>query len=83
MHVYNLGFSQCFTDKSCTGDTVPAATERECCVDTNEGLAFADGGACTACIGNYQCLYRYLIFFFFFFFFFFQITDYKDTRKTN
>ena len=51
------GFSQCFTDKTCTGDTVPAATERECCVDTNEGLAFADGGACTVCIGNPVFLY--------------------------
>ena len=46
------GFSQCFTDTSCTGDTIPAATERECCVETNEGLAFFDNGTCNLCIGN-------------------------------
>ena len=49
-----VGFSQCFTTTSCTGGTVPASTARECCVETNEGLSFSDGGTCTVCIGNMQ-----------------------------
>ena len=48
------GFSQCFTDSDCTGGTVPAATERECCVETDDGLAFLDGGECTECIGEFS-----------------------------
>ena len=51
VQVFFAGFSQCFTDNNCTGGTVPAATERECCVETNEGLAFSDDGTCTVCIG--------------------------------
>ena len=49
-----VGFSQCFTTTSCTGGTVPASTARECCIETNEGLSFSDGGTCTVCIGNMQ-----------------------------
>ena len=46
------GYFQCFTDTSCTGDIVSAGNEKECCVETNDGLAFSDGGACTLCIGD-------------------------------
>ena len=42
-------FSQCFTDSECTGGTVAAASERECCIQTDSGGAFLSDGMCTAC----------------------------------
>ena len=45
------GFSQCFISADCTGDQVPAGSEIECCVGTNTGLSYNDGGTCTECIG--------------------------------
>ena len=45
------GFSQCFTSTDCTGDQVPADNQRECCVGTDTGLTYNDGGTCTVCIG--------------------------------
>ena len=45
------GLSQCFTSADCTGDQVPASSERECCVGTDTGLSYNDGGTCTVCIG--------------------------------
>ena len=45
------GFSQCFTNAGCTGDQVPAVSQRECCVETNTGLSYNDGGTCSMCIG--------------------------------
>ena len=46
--------SQCFTVTGCTGDQVPAGSQRECCVGTNTGLSYNDGGTCTECIGIYR-----------------------------
>ena len=43
--------SQCFTGTDCTGDQVPASSQRECCLRTNDGLSYNDGGTCTVCIG--------------------------------
>ena len=43
--------SQCFTVSNCTGDQAPAGSERECCVETDTGLSYNDGGTCTVCIG--------------------------------
>ena len=45
------GFSQCFTSIGCTGSQVPAATRRECCASTDEGLSYNSGGTCSVCIG--------------------------------
>ena len=45
-------FSQCFTGSDCTGGQVAADSERECCVGTNDGLSYNDGGSCTECIGK-------------------------------
>ena len=50
-------FSRCFTGNDCTGYQVPAGNQRECCVETNTGLSYYDGGTCTVCIGN-VCNYR-------------------------
>ena len=43
------GFSQCFTDSECTGSTVAAGSNRDCCFETADGLAFLSNGTCTAC----------------------------------
>ena len=43
--------SQCFTSTGCTGDQVPAVSQRECCVGTNTGLSYNDGRTCNVCIG--------------------------------
>ena len=43
--------SQCFTGTDCTGDQVPASSQRECCVGTDAGLSYNDRGTCTVCIG--------------------------------
>ena len=43
--------SQCFTGTDCTGDQVPAGSQRECCGGTSTGLSYNDGGTCTECIG--------------------------------
>ena len=45
------GFSQCFDSTGCTGSLVGAVDQRDCCVGTNNGLSFNDGGICTICIG--------------------------------
>ena len=47
------GSCQCFDSVSCTGALVDASNERDCCVGTNNGLSFNDGGICTNCIGMY------------------------------
>ena len=45
--------SQCFTGTDCTGDQVPASSQRDCCIETNTGLSYNDAGTCTECIGIY------------------------------
>ena len=45
------GFSQCFTGSNCTGDQVPAVSQKDCCVGTNTGLSYNDTWGCTVCIG--------------------------------
>ena len=45
------GFSQCFDSTGCTGSLVGAVHQRDCCVGTNNGLSFNNGGICTNCIG--------------------------------
>ena len=45
------GFSQCFDSTGCTGSQVVARDKRDCCVGTNDGLSFNNGGTCTNCIG--------------------------------
>ena len=45
------GFFQCYSDTACSGNLVPAANQRECCIETDEGLAFSAGGTCNMCIG--------------------------------
>ena len=52
-----VGFSQtqCYTNSSCTGDTVPAVDAKDCCVGTNDGQSYGVGpGNCqvTQCIGE-------------------------------
>ena len=42
--------SQCFTSAGCTGDQVPAVSQRDCCVETNTGLSYNDRGNCTVCM---------------------------------
>ena len=44
--------SRYFTGSDCTGDLVPASSQRDCCVKTNDGLSYNDGGTCTVCIGK-------------------------------
>ena len=44
-------FSQCYNSTGCTGSLVGAVNQRDCCVGTNDGLSFSDGGICTNCIG--------------------------------
>ena len=45
------GFSQCYNSTGCTGSLVGAVDQRDCCVGTNDGLSFSDGGICANCIG--------------------------------
>ena len=45
------GFSQCFDSTGCTGSLVGAVDQRDCCVGTNDGLSYNNGGICTNCIG--------------------------------
>ena len=45
--------SVCYTNTDCTGSTIPAIDQADCCVRTNEGLAYLDdGGNCTVCTGE-------------------------------
>ena len=46
------GFSQCYSSSSCTGSTIAAVSARDCCVGTDDGLSFSNGGSCTACVGG-------------------------------
>ena len=46
------GFSQCFTGTNCTGGEVVALDERDCCVETDDGISFSDGSNCSLCIGK-------------------------------
>lgn len=62
----DAGFSQlCYSERDCAGDTFAAATAKDCCVGTDEGLSFsADGVTCTVaqCIGKLSvsmCNYMY------------------------
>ena len=45
-------FSQCYTGTSCSGSIVTAASARECCVDTENGLSYSSNAECTPCIGE-------------------------------
>ena len=46
--------SLCYTDTNCTWSTIPAIDQADCCVGTNDGLAYLnDGGNCTVCIGEF------------------------------
>ena len=45
------GLSQCFTSSDCTGDEVVSLDKPDCCVGTDDGLAFNDGSSCSLCIG--------------------------------
>ena len=45
-------FSQCYAETNCTGSSVEAATERDCCVGTDDGVAFHSGTSCRACVGR-------------------------------
>ena len=47
------GFSQCYSSSSCTGSTIAAVSARDCCVGTDDGLSFSNGGSCTACVGGH------------------------------
>ena len=45
--------SQCFMENSCTGGVIPeVSNKRDCCVKTNEGLAFFSRQSCSVCIGK-------------------------------
>ena len=48
------GFPQCYTGTGCTGSVVPAASQEECCTDSDNGMAFMDAGICTQCTGKSQ-----------------------------
>lgn len=52
IHDYCPGASQCYTGTDCTGDVVSASDLQSCCVDTDAGLSFNDGGSCSICIGR-------------------------------
>ena len=45
------GFSLCYITTNCTGSTITAGSQRECCVDTEDGLSFSSDGNCSPCIG--------------------------------
>ena len=49
--LYFAGLSQCYTAADCTGEEVAAADQRDCCVGTNDGLAYNDGSTCNRCVG--------------------------------
>ena len=45
--------SLCYTDTNCTMSTVPAIDQADCCIGTNDGLAYSDdSGNCIECIGK-------------------------------
>jgi hypothetical protein len=44
------GYSQCYNDTTCTGNVIPATDRKDCCVRTEDGLSFSDGGTCRGCI---------------------------------
>ena len=47
------GVSQeCFTDTVCSEGQFDVLNKMECCVGTDEGLSFSDGGVCSVCIGK-------------------------------
>ena len=62
--VYNRARRQagvCYSSTTCSGDIIPAKSERECCVGTDNGLSFSSGGVCIRCIGVlYHSLYHSL-----------------------
>ena len=45
------GFSQCFNDTICNETVVSATDKFDCCVDTNDGLAWK-GDSCSECVGK-------------------------------
>ena len=52
--VYNRARRQagvCYSSTSCSGDLIPATSERKCCIGTDNGLSFSSGGVCIRCIG--------------------------------
>jgi hypothetical protein len=44
------GFSQCYLDIDCNGTTISATSKKDCCVGTNDGLAYFENGDCSVCI---------------------------------
>ena len=50
----------CYTDTLCEGDRVPAVSIEDCCVRTDDGLAYSDDSGCTVCIGelNKSCMFN-------------------------
>ena len=51
MFCFSTANCQCYKSTNCTGGEVPAVNKRACCVETNEGFSYIEGGTCTACIG--------------------------------
>jgi hypothetical protein len=43
-------YSQCYIDTGCTGSAIQAADRKECCIGTNDGLSYHEGGTCTQCV---------------------------------
>lgn len=65
----HAGLSQlCYSDRDCAGDSFAAATAKDCCVETDDGLSFSlDGVTCTVaeCIGKLNVsmqinMYKYI-----------------------
>ena len=47
------GSCQCFTNTDCTGCQVVSSSQRDCCVETDDGLSYNDGSTCNQCRGKY------------------------------
>ena len=55
--MYILALEQlCFTSKDCKGTYTPMSTARQCCVDTDDGMSYAEHGTCIVpqCKGTYM-----------------------------
>ena len=53
LHLIGGVQSVCHRSSDCTGSTILAIDQADCCVGTNDGLAYSDdGGSCTVCIGE-------------------------------
>ena len=48
--------SRCYIDTNCRGRTLAAIDQADCCIGTNDGIAYLNSeGNCTACIGEFVC----------------------------